>query len=377
MVTRRYDSVEIGSKVQRTPAGVMKIPATLTRSGVFPYVQPDGSIRREYRSKEEVFAAMALDTLSGATVVMHHPFAQGGYVTPDNWRGLAVGHVENPHPAADAVHVEGTVFVADSEAIASIEAGELTEISLGFDQVYVPGPGVTKDGQPFDGRQTLLTYNHVALVKRGRAGRTVGLRLDSDDNQISEDIPSMKITIAGKEYEAGSKEANAALADLEGRAARHDSNESELAILRKARSQNIRTAAKRHGVSFRADADDQTVMMDTITKLAPGLDVSGQSPDFISGAFQAVLAMMMAEMTEDAAEGKNAPAKPPADPNAPPPAPGSEGERAPRADVMDARLSGAREKPRRLDSVDEIPPDERARLKMINDGRTRKAHTAA
>ena len=82
----RFDTGTLGS-VKRTPQGGIRVPASLTRTGVLEYTNPDGSIRREYRPPDEVFNADSLATLADAPVTnLHH-----GLVDATNWRRVTVG----------------------------------------------------------------------------------------------------------------------------------------------------------------------------------------------------------------------------------------------------------------------------------------------
>ena len=147
-LVRRYDVGEL-SAWERTPQGGLRIPSRPTRVGVFPYANPtDGTMRREYRPAEEVFAPDSLSTLAHAPVTDLHPEADGVRipVTPENYRSLAVGHVaDDVHP--EGTHVGATLLVQDARMIRMIEAGERRELSCGYGCVLDQTPGVTPDGQ--------------------------------------------------------------------------------------------------------------------------------------------------------------------------------------------------------------------------------------
>ena len=358
---RRHDAAALPlGKPERTPQGGLRAPANLTRAGVFTYSNPDGSPRREYRAPAEVFAPEALASLAGAPVTREHPI--DGYVTADDWRHKAVGHTgEAPRAADDGIHVEGMVYVQDSDTIAAIESGELGEISLGYDQVYVPGPGVTPEGEAYDGRQTVLRYNHTALVPKGRAGPTVALRLDSDGHQIPTETPdTMKITIGGKEYTAGTPEATAAISTLE---TRLDAADKAAKAERRSR---VAIQAKSAGIKVRLDADEASIMADTIKKIAPDVDIEGASPEFIAGAFAASISFALSKIP--AAEAPKPGAEPTEDAPEDDEAPPAEGAEKIRQDAHDAR----RQRTSREDANPGEPPDEIARRNMIRAGRGAK-----
>lgn len=68
--------------------GSLRVPARLTRVGVFDYGD-----HAEARLPEDVFAKPALDSFKGLVLTEGHP----NFVTPENWREIAVGHVGDEH----------------------------------------------------------------------------------------------------------------------------------------------------------------------------------------------------------------------------------------------------------------------------------------
>lgn len=182
----RTDTTRL-DKVERTPGGGVRIPAVLTRSGVFEYQQPDGKVIREYRPPDEVARADSVATLRDAPVTVGHP---AGLVTPDTWRRASVGHVSG-EPKNENGGVAATVVVNDAAAIQAIDAGELKEISSGYTVEMDLISGVTAEGQRYDRIQRNIQYNHVALGPSGwgRQGASVGLRLDDAGNELTENTP--------------------------------------------------------------------------------------------------------------------------------------------------------------------------------------------
>lgn len=174
-IVRRFDRAEL-SKPVKTDAGFLRGEAYLTRAGIFEYIQPDGSVRRELRPPEEVFRDDSIDTLKAVPLTLDHPAEP---VTPKNVRDLAVGTIGTDiYP--DFHYVRGTVVVMDEVAIKAAESGEKRELSCGYTCELEMQPGEW-EGQRFDAIQRNIRYNHVALVEAGRAGPEVGLRLDSAD----------------------------------------------------------------------------------------------------------------------------------------------------------------------------------------------------
>ncbi|MGO8854944.1 MAG: DUF2213 domain-containing protein [Steroidobacteraceae bacterium] len=92
----------------------------------------------------------------------------------DPKRQLIVGTVSDCHWSDGKVI--GTVNVWDQEAIRGIESNLQRDLSAGYRYTARMTPGVTPDGEKFDGRMVApLIPNHVALVSQGRvSGAMVG-----------------------------------------------------------------------------------------------------------------------------------------------------------------------------------------------------------
>lgn len=192
--TRRYVTFTLdAAQVQTTPQGGLRIPARVSKAGVFKY-QRGQRVLREYRSASELKKPEAMATLKGAPIIVLHPGPEvGGAVTTENAKKLAVGHFEDPVFNEDTQAVEGWVVTNDAETIRRILAGELADISCGYDNGRDFNPGFTPEREPFDLTQTDYVYNHVALGPPGwgRQGQDVGLfTLDADDNQVASEPPS-------------------------------------------------------------------------------------------------------------------------------------------------------------------------------------------
>jgi hypothetical protein len=191
--TRRYAAWTLdASQIERTPQGGLRIPARVSKAGVFKY-QRGERVLREYRPASELKKAAALASLKGAPVVVLHPDVNGGAVDTENARDLQVGHFEDPFFNEETQAVEGYVVTNDADTIRRIDAGELADISCAYDNGRDFSPGFTPEREPFDVIQTDYVYNHVALGPPGwgRQGQDVGLMtLDSNDNQVAALPPS-------------------------------------------------------------------------------------------------------------------------------------------------------------------------------------------
>jgi hypothetical protein len=401
---RRYDASALG-EFERTPQGGFRIPAFPTKVGVFVYMLPDGTSRREYRPPEEVLAADSLATLAHAPVTDLHPEKEGVRipVTPENYRELAVGHVgEDVRPESDHIHVACSVLVQDAGMMLKIEARDRCELSSGYSCVLDPTPGVTDQGEIYDAIQRRIRYNHVALGPRdwGRAGSTVALRLDSGDaiQQAQKDAPVKEI-IDGKEYTIGTPEWQAAIqaqrakltAERDQAMGRADAAEKGLtaaksaapdpkimneAIVRRVKLvADCKRAANAAKVKFDDDmaaaADEGTLIVEAIKLLDPAFDPKGKTADYMAGYFASLVKGLGAAApaeTEGLDGKKEEQPMPPADPAKGPTPPGTQKTDS-KPSIFSARAGGPAQD-QRTDAAQGPNPD-KARADMQERQRNR------
>jgi hypothetical protein len=99
-----------------------------------------------------------------------------------------VGHAGSHVRFSDGF-VEVALVITDQDAIDAVQRGDAQEVSAGYRVDYDPTPGVTPNGESYDGIQRNIKVNHIALVARARAGREARLLLDScDRNDAVADI---------------------------------------------------------------------------------------------------------------------------------------------------------------------------------------------
>lgn len=174
--------------MERTPQGFARVQANLTRVGVLEYRRADGTVRRELRPAEEVFAPASLATLLAAPITDMHPSV--GLISPRTVKALRVGGVLETK--TDARWVSATLQIEDHDTIELVLAKKRTENSLGYQcrteetpgrwdaATGAFGPNVTT-GEAYDAVQRGIVYNHSALLPTGaaRAGSEACIRLDS------------------------------------------------------------------------------------------------------------------------------------------------------------------------------------------------------
>ena len=199
----RYDVAPI-DKYEVTPEGYLRAWATIARTGVQHYTDADGSIRREYRPETEVASPESLASFAGKAITLEHPPV---LLDSANTKDYQVGF-SGTEVVYDNGFVRAVMTITDKDAIERIMRGDAKEVSAGYRVNYEAVPGVTDGGENYDGIQTGISGNHIAVVRRGRAGPQVKLhldRLDAADPSLFSPIeePSMtaKVNFDGAEFE--------------------------------------------------------------------------------------------------------------------------------------------------------------------------------
>lgn len=172
-MANRFDIGTLASP-RELPDGRLIVDAKLTRTGVFPYRNPDGSTRLEYRPPSEVFDVDSLSTFQYTSVTNDHPDEM---VSTENAQRVTVGTVGGNARKLDT-HVAAELVIFDAQAIADIKAGKL-EISCGYEAEVEESPGVSPSGERYDCIQSKIRINHVAIVDVGRAGPEARIRMDA------------------------------------------------------------------------------------------------------------------------------------------------------------------------------------------------------
>jgi hypothetical protein len=171
----RIDNSEILGTAKRTEEGFIKADAVLTRTGIFNYMLPNGTVRRELRLPEEVGSKVSLDSLNMVPVTNMHPPER--LVTPDTPKIGQTGESAR----LDGITVLNTMTINDKNGISAFNQGR-KQISCGYTCNLDFSPGEW-NGQKYDAIQRNIEYNHVAIVDRGRAGEIARINLDAADSE--------------------------------------------------------------------------------------------------------------------------------------------------------------------------------------------------
>lgn len=159
--------------------GFLKVEAFLTRCGVFTYVDEQGNAYQELRHPDDVYEDASLKTLQGLVLTNEHP---DEFVNSENCQKYQVGYSDSWLKHDDG-RIGSITTWTEKETISQIESGEKRDISTGYTCDVIDESGEWM-GIPYVKRQKNIRYNHAALTKMGRAGSSVGVRMDSAGKKV-------------------------------------------------------------------------------------------------------------------------------------------------------------------------------------------------
>jgi uncharacterized protein len=184
----RFDRGEVKGDAVLTDEGYIRANAIVTRTGIFKYQNPDGSIRRELRHPDDIWDAESITSMELIPITNGHPSER--LVTAENSKRLAVGYTgESIKKNGDFLLTN--MVITDHEAVNAIKNQNRRELSLGYLVDLEETPGEYK-GDEYDARQRNIRYNHLAIVDKARAGSEARIALDSDDRvEYLTEVPEM------------------------------------------------------------------------------------------------------------------------------------------------------------------------------------------
>lgn len=195
-------------RFERTPEGYIRGEAIVSKTGVFPYMNADGTTRFELRHPDDILTQATLDSIKQIPVTMEHPSV---LVTSENAKALQVGYI------GDTVRIDGPNIIAsftitDAAAIAQIERGK-RGLSLGYKVDLLEEAG-TYNNQPYTHRQRMTQVNHLAVVSAGRVGPDARINLDGaavciEKEAVMADKTLATVHLDGIYYDAAPEVANA------------------------------------------------------------------------------------------------------------------------------------------------------------------------
>lgn len=174
---RRRDCIrlDVNDRTFFTEEGYLVDHPVVTSCGIFEYINPDGSIRRELRLPENVFSETSLKTYKGKPIIITH---DAEVVNKENVDREQVGTILS-EGYRDKEDVRAEIIIHNTDAM---KQRGFKELSLGYNLDLIEQPG-TWNGEPYDAIQTNIVINHLALVASARAGEQARLNIDSSDEQ--------------------------------------------------------------------------------------------------------------------------------------------------------------------------------------------------
>lgn len=162
-----------------TPEGYLQVDAVIGRTGIQTYLGDEipgfdldpTKQYRIYRSPDEVFKPATLQSFENKPVTNEHPYDAGGILDASTTKNRLVGCVHSG-VSRDADTMRATMTIYDQNAIDAVNDGK-TGLSCGYRLKIDMTPGVTPDGEKYDGYQKNIIGNHVAIcaIDAARGGR--------------------------------------------------------------------------------------------------------------------------------------------------------------------------------------------------------------
>ena len=171
--------------------GYLRDTPVLTRVGVFDYRNPTtGQIEREYRPASVVFDPGHLKALRGTPIVATH---SAGLISARNARSHTVGTILS-EGRRDGNNLVAEIVLHDPSPVTR---DGMKELSLGYHVDVDNEPG-SVNGQRYDRSITRITnVNHLAIVKKGRAG-TARLNMDNADAIRTDEVHDLSSAAAAR-----------------------------------------------------------------------------------------------------------------------------------------------------------------------------------
>jgi hypothetical protein len=162
---------------KRMADGRLRADAFLARPGIYEYADASypGGVRKELREPHEQFSRETLDSFAQVPVTNEHPPKMLDAKTARDYMVGSTGE----SVTRDDDHMRATLMVADAKTIGEMESGK-TEVSCGYSCDVDETPGEHPIYGRYDAVQKNIRGNHLAIVSRGRAGRTARVRMDEE-----------------------------------------------------------------------------------------------------------------------------------------------------------------------------------------------------
>jgi hypothetical protein len=300
----RYDYSQL--QATKTDEGFLVDTPIVGRVGIQEYRRTDGTIQRELRLPEEVFHPDAMASARGKPISVDHPGS--GKITSKDAHRVTIGAMLS-EGRQDGEHLRTDITIHSPDAM-----GDRRELSLGYNCTLDETPGEHPIYGKYDAVQRGIRINHLAVVKKGRAG-VARLNLDSNEDfstqQEQQTMSMVKVKLdSGLEYDAAPEvsvelaklRADAAAVDTKLAAiptltaerdtlkARVDGFAAELAKAKDAGKAEAEAKVKLDSVAvaFKIDTKDKTdrqIKEAVVKAVTPALNLDGKDDAYVDVAF--------------------------------------------------------------------------------------------
>jgi hypothetical protein len=313
MEVLRFDKANIKATI--TDEGYLVDMPIVGRIGIQTYLNADGSQRKELRLPEEVFSTDSLTSFDNKPITDDHPSES---VSAANARKLAVGIIKGP-AIGDGEVVTAPITIYDKNVIDKIIKGGKRELSLGYKVDIEETPGEW-NGERYDAVQRNIRINHLAIVKKGRAGiakinldRNDAIVLTTDEEENMTDNMSRLRLDSGLEYPAAPEVVVAYDAmkvgvdelkkQIDTVTAERDTFKSEADKLEQVKADAItqareeikaRVALEKVAEEFKVDHEnksDRDLREAVVKSVRADADLTGKSDEYVSAAFDLAVSM--------------------------------------------------------------------------------------
>lgn len=161
--------------------GFMTARAKFTRTGVFDYLNFDGTISHELRHPDDVFDLESLASAQSQVVTNDHPPYM---IFADNCKEYSVGFTSEKVDVTENKYIEGNLKVTCDKAINDVMQGGKNQLSEGYRCDVIEEAGIY-EGVQYNKRQKNIRYNHLSIVWEGRAGPSVSIKTDAADKDFA------------------------------------------------------------------------------------------------------------------------------------------------------------------------------------------------
>jgi hypothetical protein len=305
-----FDIGEI-SKREITPEGYLKVSAKVAKIGLQEYapiefvnsnapedIKTKSGTIKLLRPENEVSDKEALATIESVPVTDGHP---SEFVDASNVTQVQKGF-SKPGVKYENGFVFADLIIQDSALIKRVQSGK-DQVSLGYRSKIKWGAGVDDNYGAFDGTQTQIRVNHIAIVDSGRAGPEV--RLDdetkganemakekADKTENTELVDGLKdeIAVLKDKLDAAEKAADKLRGELDAANTKiaDELNDAAVDARVNARIELVDRARKLHADLDANGKSDSEIKKEAILKVNDSFDLKDRSDEYIDGVFESL-----------------------------------------------------------------------------------------